>query len=804
MNNTSNKSCLPQEANAAANAVLPLETYKAMWDVAPCGMIVMRPGDESLPIVIEDCNPATAKLHGFTRESLLGKSIDELQAVPWTQTIGVRWFHSLRKKPLNGTSLHRHKDGSTFLIEYTVTYFEKDGEPRALGIDRPMWDQREASTKIRETAERWVNATEASDEGVWDWDRGSDLVWISPRWNGMLGKDPFHEEVTRKSILKDVHPEDLKTLLKALADAYNGKTPRFSAEYRFRNVAGEFIWVLSRGKVIFDNRGNAIRMLGTSSEITERKRIEAELHAARIDAESANVAKSRFLATMSHEIRTPLNGVLGVSLLLDDTELDDQQRGYLKTIRESGESLLSVINDVLDYSKVEAGAIDLAQERFGVLDLIEGTFDVLVPLAAEKSLECILEIAPDVPEEAIGDEGKLRQVVLNLFGNAIKFTEDGTITLSVFLDKPSRLQESGKSKQNVLCIEVSDTGIGIEQEMLPKLFQPFSQIDASASRKYGGTGLGLVISRRIVNLMGGEIEVQSKHGHGTRFTVVLPLMTEGNSWMQGYAGLQSKRVLLLEKSGNQRESISDTLQAAGVEIVSSGRIEDCSEKLITNGKFDLAIVASDFATWNSELRQQFFSRIGREGAVPVVSLLASGEKLESGTELSAFFLRKPLKPRELIRRISRYFNRTDSASRIRRRTMELSSSAQENRDERVLLVEDNEVNSLVAANFLTKLGYCPDVAENGYEALRKAADVDYDIVFLDMHMPGINGRETYDRLKESYQKKGHRPWVIALTADALEGDREACLEAGMNDYLSKPLRPAELKEALGRVKLGSS
>lgn len=783
----------------SSGGTLTIEVLRSIWDVSPLGMLVFRPGTAASPIIIEDCNPAVCKLHGYEREELIGKSIDLLQTVPWTQTIGRKWFDSLKGKPLSGNTLHRRKDGFSFLIGYSVSYFEIDGEPRAFGIDHEIKGENDAETKARETAERWINATEASDEGVWDWNLENDLIWVSPRWNGLLGYKPIAQEITRETMLRDIHPRYVKKVMDGLNYALTGKMDRFYEEFLFRNKEGKWIWLLARGKAIFDPHGGAVRVLGTISEITERKRIEEELEAARIAAEGANIAKSRFLATMSHEIRTPLNGVIGISTLLEDTELDIEQRKYLKTIRSSGESLLSIINDVLDYSKVEAGALELEHCEFDLLECLEGAIDILNPLAVTKSLDIFLNVDPSLPKFIEGDFTRLRQMLLNIVGNAVKFTEEGYVSVSILRRSQGELRGLSNQSTPELVIEVKDTGIGIEASSQKRLFKPFSQIDTSMSRKYGGTGLGLVISKRIVQLMGGEIEFESEFGKGTVFRIVVPTQMSGVTCLAEFEKLRGRTVLCVGLAEESVHGVKRAFESVGVNLLEAKGAEECEGLLDTNTALDIAIISDDLDALSFSRSLALLQKAGVGKTLPLACVRSSLSSSRNGAREFAFNIRKPLKVRELLERICRFFNTCEEEERLHRSVQGLANGKVEIKKERVLIVEDNEVNSLVAKSFLSKFGYISDLATNGHNALELAQKVDYDIIFLDLHMPGITGKETFYRLRELYRKKEHSPWVIALTADAMDGDREACFDLGMNDYLSKPLRPTELKNALDRA-----
>ena len=572
-------------------------------------------------------------------------------------------------------------------------------------------------------------------------------------------------------------------------------------EERLTDAQGRERWVITRKSVVHDESGAPV-LVGIITDITERKQMEAEIARARdLALESARL-KSEFLANMSHEIRTPMNGVIGMAGLLRHTRLDAQQIEFVRTIQDSADSLLTVINDILDFSKVESGKLQFDSVDFELRAVVEGVVALLAEQAHAKQLELSSDIDPDVAVTLRGDPGRLRQVLANLVGNAVKFTTCGEVAVTATIDRLT-------PDTATIRIEVRDTGIGIEAAAIPKLFEPFTQADGSTTRRFGGTGLGLAISRRLVELMHGEMGVDSRPGEGSTFwftarferrPAAAPVLASRTT-----AQLGELRVLIVDDHRTNRQVLHHQLAAWGVRTAEAGDGQTALEQLraaaVRGAPYDLAILDAHMPGMDGlEVAQAIRAdrALGGTRLVMMTSLAPEASDALRQAGLAAT-LTKPVKQAQLLHCLAGVMGVDAPPQPAMPAPIDRAPDETPALDRGlILVVEDNLVNQRVAVAQLSRLGYRTRVAGNGREAVDAVLGngTRYDVVLMDCQMPEYDGYEATQAIRAG--ERGHRTPIIAMTAHALEGERERCLDVGMDDYLSKPIQLEGLRRMLDR------
>ena len=699
----------------------------------------------------------------------------------------------------------RH-DNSVIWVRWEARpWYDLDGTVGGIMVVSEIVTARKEAEEALKSQQKFLELVfEASRDGVTDIDHIKGTVWFSPRWKKMLGYEDYEIPNTLSGWEGVILEEDRLRGLKFLEQARAGKATETNIIQRFRHKNGTIRYILTRFIQDMDEKGRVVRTVAAHTDITELKEAQDK-------AEEATQLKSDFLANMSHEIRTPMNGIIGMASLLLETGMDSKQRHYAETILHSGDALLQIINDILDFSKIEAGKMDLEMIPFNFQILCEEMAELMAVKAREKNIELLLRYQPGAPRRFIGDPGRIRQVLFNLTGNAIKFTENGHVLISI---SPHEIT----TKTVMFHVNITDTGIGIPQDKADTIFGKFSQADSSTTRKYGGTGLGLSISKQLVEIMGGEIFVISEVGMGSTFGFTLPLEiteeTETHNPPLEPDILKDIKLLIIDDSKIASDIIYEHLIETGIkaEISQDPRngLNTLKNAAATGAPFTFAIIDHQMPGMNGPDLMDLIRRDANLADLQTI-LLTSQPYRGDGARVqeNGFkgYLTKPVRPSELtsmlcmlmeakrggrdLPLLTRYgINESVSqAATIRTRPIFANVKA--------LLAEDNIVNQEVMTSILGNYGITPVIAENGQIALEMMKHNQYDIVFMDCQMPIMDGFDTTRNIREFENEHGHKECVIvALTANAVQGDAEKCLIAGMNDYLSKPIKEQNLETVL--------
>jgi two-component system, sensor histidine kinase and response regulator len=771
-------------------------------------------------------NPAMTDMFGYSTKELyeIGPQIlysdsDVADTVFEKILSGYSWSGEVEMLHKNGRRL--------FVLLSADSVKDEDGNVVAvMGVHTDITEKKQIEQDIIKSREQYMLAANGSNDGIWDWDLKTNELFISPKWKQMIGYEDHELPNDFSTFENHLHPEDKPFVMGFIRKYLKGEIAVYNIEFRFKHKDGTWRWILARGEALRDKHGVPYRMAGSHTNITERKNAEnilletnKKLKKAIVNAEEmarqaerANAAKNVFLANVSHEIRTPLNGILGMTQMLIESELNPEQSHFANLAYSCAKSLMTIIDDILDFSKIEAEKIVLKSTVFYLWELVENVVDMFAVKTEKKGLELVYSVDDAIPEPLIGDPGRLRQVLINLVGNAVKFTKTGYVSVNAVLKNETNTSIT-------LLFTIEDTGIGIPAERHSSLFKPFTQADESAARKYGGTGLGLAISKQLITAMKGSISFDSADGKGSTFTFTIDLNKTSSSRSDlntdQYKLLKNKKVLIAVDGAKTRSQIRNMLETWHVEYVECSTGADAINHLEKSSKDKpFCAVLVDHKLPDTDAGT-FAENISKSGCIPPIPLILVTSVMQVSQNLKKHrlpsftaVLKKPVQKLLLKNTLLHAIApKTKDRSYQQTHTHQIYKAAKLPPDEpqtlNILLVEDHPVNQLVTQKMLEKMNCVTTTAENGKEAIDLLNKNQFDIVLMDVQMPEMDGFEATGIIRDpSSDIRQHDIPVIAMTAHAGSDFRKKCLDSGMTDYISKPVDMDKLSAMLDTFRGG--
>ncbi len=742
-------------------------------------------------------NSALAEISGYPVEEMLSLSPEEVKSLVHAEDRDLVWRRFRDRLAGKSTSPHYEfrivcKDGTVRWLEMFATRIDYRGKLAVQAAFMDITERKQAKEKLQESEKKYRTLVETAQEGIGILDPDENIIFVNQAFADLLGYQK--EELLSLNLSQISDKEQLTEFRRETAMRRHGNSSTY--ETKLYTKAGEPKYFSLSASPLFDEKGTFTGTMGLLADITEHKQVEENLRKAKEQAEDANRLKSEFLANMSHEIRTPMNAIIGMTDITLDTDLTEEQRDYLGTVKESARGLLELLNDILDLSKIEADRVELETIDFDLRVTVEGVADTLATKASAKGLELACIIHSQVPCLLRGDPGRIRQILTNLLGNAVKFTEEGEVVIRVELEEET--EDSAK-----LVVSVVDTGVGIPADQQAWIFESFTQADGSTTRKHGGTGLGLSISRRLAEMMGGRIGVESEPGKGSRFwfTVALQKQEDSHEDLPPVApDIRGMRILVVDDNQTNRTILVKMTESFGCspEAVETGKeaIQALKRAAHKEKLFDLVLLDMQMPGMDGEetlgaIRQD--PDIKDVTVIILTSLGVRGDVARLQALGGAGYLTKPIKQSQLFDTIITVLSRQkrvvgqEPIRIVTRHTI----AEEKRRKTRILLAEDNPMNQKLAVALLKRAGYLIDAVENGRLAVEAINRRAYDLVLMDVQMPEMDGFEATRAIRKKQDERKDIP-IVAMTAHAMKGDREKCLQAGMDDYVAKPIEPQEL------------